>query len=109
MKNPLKRGKHLLQLHGESTEWGTEATSPEFLANMMEKFEEVADAGDLPKLQKLLDANEARLRLYREKISKAFMQQDKKNIKKNLVEMKYFESLNQELKDKIEKMAEGNT
>ncbi|CAK9806241.1 Iron-sulfur cluster co-chaperone protein HscB [Anthophora quadrimaculata] len=97
--NPLKRGLYMLKLNGITISEETDNVHAEFLMEIMEKNEEIEDAGDdEEKIKKLMQENETVLNSLTMKIANAFRQNDIKKAEVLLIQMKYYDSINGKLK-----------
>ncbi|CAK9830857.1 Iron-sulfur cluster co-chaperone protein HscB [Anthophora retusa] len=97
--NPLKRGLYMLKLNGITISEETDNVHAEFLMEIMEKNEEIEDAGDdEEKIKKLMQKNETVLNSLTMKIANAFKQNDIKEAEVLLIQMKYYDSINSKLK-----------
>ncbi|CAK9800241.1 Iron-sulfur cluster co-chaperone protein HscB [Anthophora plagiata] len=97
--NPLKRGLYMLKLNGVTISEETDNVHAEFLMEIMEKNEEIEDAGsDEEKIKKLMQENETVLNTLTMKIANAFKQNDIKKAEVLLIQMKYYDSINGKLK-----------
>ncbi|XP_044736578.1 iron-sulfur cluster co-chaperone protein HscB [Chrysoperla carnea] len=100
LHNPLERGLHLLALNGFSID--QEQTNPDLLAQILMKFEEAESASDSKDIDKLRENNRSTFQELVNKVSLAFQKQDYIQAKELLLEMKYYESIHKDLKEKME-------
>lgn len=97
---PLSRGLYLLELHNSPVEEANTAIDPEFLMEIMEVNEDVAEAGgDEDALLKIENTNSAKINLCIKDISKAFMEENVPSAKHHLIKLKYFSNIDDKLKE----------
>lgn len=97
--HPLKRGLYMLMLNGVTISEETENVNAEFLMEIMEKNEEIEDAGnDKEKIKELTQQNTALLNSLTKEVADAFRQKDIKKAESLLIKMKYYDSINIRLK-----------
>ncbi|KAF3426998.1 hypothetical protein E2986_08792 [Frieseomelitta varia] len=97
--HPLKRGLYMLKLNGITISEETDSLNAEFLMKIMEKNEEIEEAtNNVEKIKKLVQDNEIILNNLAKKIADAFRQEDIEKAKSFLVQMKYYDSINNRLK-----------
>ncbi|XP_016920834.1 iron-sulfur cluster co-chaperone protein HscB [Apis cerana] len=97
--HPLKRGLYMLELNGITISEGTDNVNAEFLMEIMEKNEEIEDAANNEeKIKKLIQENETILNNLIMNVAVAFEQEDIKKAESLLIQMKYYNSINNRLK-----------
>ncbi|KAG6797153.1 iron-sulfur cluster co-chaperone protein HscB, mitochondrial [Apis mellifera caucasica] len=97
--HPLKRGLYMLELNGITISEGTDNVNAEFLMEIMEKNEEIEDAANNEeKIKKLIQENETILNSLIMNVAAAFEQKDIKKAESLLIQMKYYDSINNRLK-----------
>ncbi|XP_006615455.2 iron-sulfur cluster co-chaperone protein HscB [Apis dorsata] len=97
--HPLKRGLYMLELNGITISEGTDNVNAEFLMEIMEKNEEIEDAANNEeKIKKLIQENETILNTLIMNVAAAFEQKDIKKAESLLIQMKYYDSINNRLK-----------
>ncbi|XP_037089919.1 iron-sulfur cluster co-chaperone protein HscB-like [Pollicipes pollicipes] len=90
LKDPLRRSLHLLKLSGFPLEEGTMDVDPEFLMEIMEINEKLADISSHDKMSILKAENEAMLGHLRSSIATAFAAKDFEEARKMTARMKYY-------------------
>ncbi|KAK1127426.1 hypothetical protein K0M31_003964 [Melipona bicolor] len=99
LTHPLKRGLYMLKLNGITISEETDNINAEFLMEIMEKNEEIEEAANnVEKIKKLVQDNELILNNLAKKIADAFRQEDIEKAKSFLIQMKYYDSINNRLK-----------
>lgn len=102
---PLPRGEYMLRNHiPDKDEEGKTVRSQTFLAEMMEKNEEVDEADTKSELEKLLEVTEVDINKMLEELRTAFDNKDFRNAKDILEKMKFLYSLKNGIKLKLESM-----
>ncbi|XP_066466072.1 iron-sulfur cluster co-chaperone protein HscB [Tiliqua scincoides] len=101
LRSPLSRGLYLLELHGVELEKGTDPEADlDFLSEVLEMNEKLAQAGSDGKIEALEADLAAKQEELTEGVSRAFDQGDLQGAKKLLAKMKYFANLEDKLKAK---------
>uniref|UniRef100_A0A7M4ETJ1 HscB mitochondrial iron-sulfur cluster cochaperone n=1 Tax=Crocodylus porosus TaxID=8502 RepID=A0A7M4ETJ1_CROPO len=98
---PLSRGLYLLELHGVKLAEGTDDnTDMEFLAEIMDINEKLADPENEASLQELESLIAAKQEKLITDVNQAFERDDLQEAKKLLAKMKYFANLEDKVKSK---------
>ncbi|KAF4529304.1 hypothetical protein B566_EDAN011398 [Ephemera danica] len=111
LMNPLERGLYLLKLEGHFIEEGTVELEPDFLMEIMELNEQLAEAETSDAVLTMAEQNQKRMfkrasksPFYENQVSAAFKVSDVLEAKRILVKMKYFWSLEEKIKEMKQKM-----
>lgn len=104
---PIERGQYLLKLQGEQMPQDNSALNKEFLMEMMELNEEVADAKSSEDLQRLNEDIVQQLNVAVKELSISFESKALSEAKSLLVKMKYLQSVQKSIKNKLQKMMGG--
>ncbi|KAL4227390.1 hypothetical protein ACF0H5_012832 [Mactra antiquata] len=97
---PLSRGLYLLELHNDPIEESNSDVDPEFLMEVMEVNEDIAEAStDMDALLKVENINSAKINLCLKEISKTFKDNDIPSAKRHLIKLKYFTNIDDKLKE----------
>ena len=99
LQEPLDRGLYLLELHGETIEEDDKHIDNEFLLEVMERNEDVADIDSVDKYYAVLKDNKRTLDGLYEQLSKAFQQDKIQTAKSILIRLKYYHNLQVKLKE----------
>ncbi|KAL1768658.1 iron-sulfur cluster co-chaperone, mitochondrial isoform X1 [Sigmodon hispidus] len=99
LQAPLSRGLYLLKLRGieipEGTDYGTDS---QFLVEIMEFNEKLADAQSEAALEEIESAVRAKQKEFTDKVNRAFEQGDLEKAKEILTKMKYFSNIEEKIK-----------
>nr|CAD7459974.1 unnamed protein product [Timema tahoe] len=101
--HPMKRGLYMLQLRGVSLEEGDIQTSPLLLMEVMERNEELVEARDEASVKRIAADNKQRLDQLAREAVKAFQAEDISTAQQILIKMKYYNSLDEKIKDTKQK------
>ncbi|XP_045216916.2 iron-sulfur cluster co-chaperone protein HscB-like [Mercenaria mercenaria] len=97
---PLTRGQYLLEIHGDPIDESTSAVNPNFLMEIMEFNEDIAEAvGNKDAVGQLDNINSSRMEKCVEEVSKAFAADDVPKAKECLIKLKYFTNIDDKIKD----------
>ncbi|CAG9791518.1 unnamed protein product [Diatraea saccharalis] len=98
---PLARGIYMLKLRGQEIPENSEVGDQAFLMEIMEKNEEVENAETDEEIMKLNKENKAKISDLQKLVSRAFFDGDMKRVKKLLIRMKYYTSIDQQIQAMI--------
>ncbi|XP_064619365.1 iron-sulfur cluster co-chaperone protein HscB-like [Lineus longissimus] len=96
---PLSRGLYLLEQNGQTLEEGTVKMNNEFLLEIMELNEQIAEATNKETVIQLGKDNNSMLQKMEKKLSEAFKADNISLAKEILQEMKYYDNLDIKIKD----------
>ncbi|XP_063628830.1 iron-sulfur cluster co-chaperone protein HscB [Cydia splendana] len=99
--NPLTRGIYMLRLSGKEIPEETEVKDQAFLMMIMEKNEEVENAETEEEIMKLNKENKELMNQLQKQVSQAFNDGDLKLVLKLLSQMKYYTSIDQQIRNLI--------
>lgn len=99
LHQPLARGLYILHLHGINLHEDTRETDPQFLAEIMETNEELAEAQHPHDVRRLENANKSVMDKLTKDVAKAFRAGDIDAAKQVLLKMKYYSSIAARIKD----------
>ena len=99
LQKPLSRGLYLLELHGQSVEESDTHIDPQFLMEIMEINEELADADTLEAIEDIGATNQKVLDELTNHLSEAFKSEDISKAKELLGRLKYYANIDEKVKD----------
>lgn len=100
LSHPLKRGEYMLRLEGVEIPEKNEAVNPEFLMEIMEKNEKVAEFSTKEEIDKYLDSIQEELKGFYEQLGKSLESRDFNKALDVLTMIRYFNNLEKKLKEK---------
>ncbi|XP_029040755.2 iron-sulfur cluster co-chaperone protein HscB isoform X1 [Osmia bicornis bicornis] len=99
LSHPLKRGLYMLKLNNVMISEETDNVNAVFLMEIMEKNEEIDEAeNNEEKIKKLVEENERILSNLTKNVGDAFRKEDIKKAETLLIQMKYYDTINNRLK-----------
>ncbi|XP_077996342.1 iron-sulfur cluster co-chaperone protein HscB-like [Glandiceps talaboti] len=98
---PLSRGLYMLELKGMSIEEDDSVVDKEFLFEIMEMNEQIADTQNTKDLLQLEEVNRGRLDQLVQSLSNAFRNDNYVKAKEILRKMKYFVNIEDKIKEKL--------
>ncbi|XP_034243754.1 iron-sulfur cluster co-chaperone protein HscB [Thrips palmi] len=101
LSNPLERGLYLLQLHNTPILEENTSFNKEFLFEIMELNEELESISNLNELKTFHSKNREVLKSIQKKVSELFTGQDIPKARTALMEMKYYVTLEEKIKEKL--------
>ncbi len=104
---PIPRGLYLLQLHGSDLEEGEIQMDPDFLMEIMEVNETLADCTDWAEIRDIDDKNKVILDELIREVAKHFDAADIRNAKKTLSKLKYYANIDDKVKEKERKQMDA--
>lgn len=96
---PLPRALYMLELRGQALEEDNSDVDQQFLMEIMEVNEELADANSEEEIQDLEKLNDIRIKNSIEDISIAFKNNDVVLAKKHVIKLKYFDNIGSKIKE----------
>ncbi|XP_071789921.1 iron-sulfur cluster co-chaperone protein HscB-like [Asterias amurensis] len=100
---PLSRGLYLLELNGLTIEEGDSGIEPEFLMEVMETNEELADSKDEETVRRIGKENDVMLESLLKDLSEAFSKKEYSTAREILMRLKYFANIDDKVKEHLEK------
>lgn len=101
LSNPLDRGLYLLELHGVAILEENTSFNKEFLFEIMELNEELESISNIVELKAFHSKNKEMLNSIQKKVSELFTSQEIPNARTALMEMKYYVTLEEKIKEKL--------
>ncbi|XP_018596040.1 iron-sulfur cluster co-chaperone protein HscB isoform X1 [Scleropages formosus] len=98
---PLSRGMYMLELVGVHLEEGTDGGDPQFLLEIMDLNERLAETQSKEEAKAIGHSVRGKLLKLAEEINAAFLNGDLHSAKLSLVQMKYFENVEEKVKEKL--------
>ena len=99
LQDPLSRALYLLDLCGESVDEDNKIVDQEFLMEIMELNEEVAEIDNAQKYSSVLEKNNKSLNALFGELDIAFRDNDIKRAKYLVIRLKYFSNLQEKLRE----------
>jgi len=105
LQDPIKRGEYLLQEQNIKIPEKNESVDPEFLMEVMEKNEEVAELKNRSEIEKYLEELRKEIENLHLSLGESLSKQDFKEALNLLIRMRYFHNLETKLKEKLYEMS----
>jgi len=99
--DPLQRALYMLELHGVIFDESTTSANPSLLMDMMDLNEEVEDAEGTETRRSIYDRVKDQLSQLRVTIAAGFRQGDIDDVKENVIMYKYYDNVQQKLKEML--------
>ncbi|XP_038059203.1 iron-sulfur cluster co-chaperone protein HscB-like [Patiria miniata] len=100
---PLSRGLYLLELNGLTIEEGDSGIEAEFLMEVMDTNETLAETEEEATVRRIGEENAVKLEFFLKNLSQAFSERNYPLAREILMRLKYFSNIDDKVKDRLEK------